>query len=77
MQAYEDLAAELGAEPGELGLAWLLQQPAVTAPIIGPRIADQLDSAVRAVELDLDEATLDRLDEIFPGHKTAPEDYAW
>jgi aryl-alcohol dehydrogenase-like predicted oxidoreductase len=77
VQAYEDLAAELGTEPGELALAWLLSRPAVTAPIIGPRIADQLDSAVRAGELSLDSATLDRLDEIFPGHKTAPEDYAW
>jgi len=77
VQAYEDLAAELGAEPAELGLAWLLSRPAVTAPIIGPRTADQLDGAVRAVELTLDAATLDTLDEIFPGHKTAPEDYAW
>jgi aryl-alcohol dehydrogenase-like predicted oxidoreductase len=77
VQAYEDLAAELGTEPGELALAWLLSRPAVTAPIIGPRIADQLDSAVKAVELELDQATLDKLDEIFPGHKTAPEDYAW
>ena len=77
VQAYEDLAAELGTEPAELGLAWLLSRPAVTAPIIGPRTADQLDGAVRAVELTLDTATLDTLDEIFPGHKTAPEDYAW
>ena len=77
VQAYEDLAADLGTEPGELALAWLLHRPAVTAPIIGPRIAAQLDSAVRAVELSLDTETLDRLDEIFPGHKTAPEDYAW
>ena len=77
VQAYEDLAAELGTEPAELGLAWLLSRPAVTAPIIGPRTADQLDGAVRAVELTLDTATLDKLDEIFPGHKTAPEDYAW
>jgi len=77
IQAYEDLAADLGTEPGDLALAWLLSRPAVTAPIIGPRIADQLDSAVRAVELNLDDATLAKLDEIFPGHKTAPEDYAW
>jgi aryl-alcohol dehydrogenase-like predicted oxidoreductase len=77
VQAYEDLAAELGTEPGELALAWLLSRPAVTAPIIGPRIADQLDSAVRAVQLTLDDATLAKLDDIFPGHKTAPEDYAW
>ena len=60
-----------------MALAWLLHQPAVTAPIIGPRTAEQLDAAERAVELKLDEATLKRLDEIFPGHKTAPEDYAW
>ncbi|HEY5981207.1 MAG TPA: aldo/keto reductase [Microlunatus sp.] len=77
VQAYEDLAAELGTEPAELGLAWLLSRPAVTAPIIGPRTADQLDGALRAVELTLDTATLDKLDQIFPGHKTAPEDYAW
>jgi aryl-alcohol dehydrogenase-like predicted oxidoreductase len=77
VQAYEDLAADLGIEPGELALAWLLSRPAVTAPIIGPRIAAQLDSAVRAVELRLDDPTVARLDEIFPGHRTAPEDYAW
>ena len=77
VQAYEDLAADLGVEPAELGLAWLLSRPAVTAPIIGPRTADQLDGALRAVELTLAQETLDKLDEIFPGHKTAPEDYAW
>jgi len=54
-----------------------MHQPAVTAPIIGPRTGEQLNSAERAVDLDLDAATLQRLDEIFPGRKTAPEDYAW
>ena len=77
IEAYEALAAELGHEPGDLGLAWLLHQPAVTAPIVGPRTMDQLNAAVRAVEVRLDEATLARLDEIFPGRKPAPEDYAW
>jgi aryl-alcohol dehydrogenase-like predicted oxidoreductase len=77
LQAYEDLADELGAEPGTLGLAWLLTRPAVTAPIIGPRTRDQLDSALSAVELSLSPEHLRRLDEIFPGRKTAPEDYAW
>ncbi len=77
LEQYEDFAEELGVEPGDLGLAWLLHQPAVSAPIIGPRIQDQLDSAVRALDLKLDEAMLARLDEIFPGHKPAPEDYAW
>lgn len=77
IEAYEALCAEIGHEPGDVALAWLLHQPSVTAPIIGPRTAEQLDAAERAVELKLDEATLRRLDEIFPGHKTAPEDYAW
>jgi aryl-alcohol dehydrogenase-like predicted oxidoreductase len=77
IQAYEDLADELGRQPGELGLAWLLAQPAVTAPIIGPRTQEQLDSALRALDVELDEQTLARLDEIFPGHRAAPEDYAW
>lgn len=77
ISAYEDFAAELGHEPGDLALSWLLHQPAVTAPIIGPRIQAQLDGAVRALDITLDSAALARLDEIFPGHKTAPEDYAW
>ena len=77
LEKYEDFCAELGQEPGDVALAWLLHQPAVTAPIIGPRTGGQLDAALRALELKLDDATLKRLDEIFPGHKTAPEDYAW
>ena len=40
-------------------------------------VVGRLDSAERAVELKLDEAALGRLSEIFPGRKTAPEDYAW
>jgi aryl-alcohol dehydrogenase-like predicted oxidoreductase len=77
IQAFEDLAADLGHAPAELGLAWLLHQPVVTAPIIGPRTPEQLDSALKTVDITLDEATLSRLDELFPGHRPAPEDYAW
>ncbi|HYU03355.1 MAG TPA: aldo/keto reductase [Jatrophihabitantaceae bacterium] len=77
IEQYEDFAAELGHEPGEVALAWLLHQPAVTAPIVGPRTHEQLESAVRALDVELDEKALAQLDEIFPGHKTAPEDYAW
>ena len=55
----------------------MLHQPAVTGPIVGPRTMEQLESAVRAVDIKLDEKALARLDEIFPGYKTAPEDYAW
>ncbi|MGN7799870.1 aldo/keto reductase [Leifsonia sp. 22587] len=77
IEAYEDFAAELGHEPGDLALAWLLTRPGVTGPIIGPRTQEQLDGGLRALEITLDDDALARLDEIFPGHKTAPEDYAW
>jgi aryl-alcohol dehydrogenase-like predicted oxidoreductase len=77
IEAYEDFADELGHEPGDVALAWLLHQPAVTAPIVGPRTQEQLDAAVRAVDVHLDEKALARLDEIFPGYRTAPEHYAW
>lgn len=77
IEQYEDLCAELGEEPAIVALAWLLQRPGVTAPIIGPRTDEQLDQTLRALEVALDDATLARLDQIFPGHRTAPEDYAW
>ncbi|RFA08063.1 aldo/keto reductase [Subtercola boreus] len=77
IEQYESFAEELGHEPGDVGLAWLLHQPAVTAPIIGPRTQEQLDAALRALDVKLDAAALARLDEIFPGTKTAPEQYAW
>ncbi|MEA2498934.1 MAG: hypothetical protein QOH26_1339 [Actinomycetota bacterium] len=77
VEAYEKFCADVGEEPAHVGLAWLLHQPAVTAPIIGPRTMDQLEGAQRALEIRLGEEELKRLDEIWPGHKTAPEDYAW
>jgi aryl-alcohol dehydrogenase-like predicted oxidoreductase len=77
IEKYEAFADELGEEPGDVALAWLLHQPAVTAPIVGPRTQEQLDSALRAVDLKLDAAALARLDEIFPANKPAPEQYAW
>lgn len=77
IEAYEAFAEELGHEPGDLALAWLLTRPGVTGPIIGPRTQEQLDGALRALDIHLDDTALGRLDEIFPGHRTAPEDYAW
>jgi aryl-alcohol dehydrogenase-like predicted oxidoreductase len=78
LEEYEALCQELGEPPAEVGLAWLLHNPDVTAPIIGPRTLEQLESAVRATELKLDEDVLNRLDEIFPGPGgEAPKAYAW
>ena len=77
VEAYESFCDEIGKDPATVALAWLLQQPAVTAPIVGPRTMDQLETALPALETKLDDDALARLDEIWPGHKTAPEDYAW
>lgn len=77
IEKYEDFAAELGHEPGDVALAWLLHQDGVTAPIIGPRTQGQLAAGIRALDVKLDASALARLDAIFPGKKTAPEQYAW
>jgi len=78
LEKYEDLCKELGHPPAEVALAWLLHNPVVTAPIIGPRTIEQLESAIRATEIELDEDTLKKLDEIFPGPGgEAPMAYAW
>ena len=57
-------------------MAWPLHQPAVTAPIVGPRTQEKIDAAVRALDVDLDDKPLACLDEIVPGYRTAPERYA-
>ena len=78
LERYEALCREVGEAPATVALAWLLHNPAVTAPIIGPRTIEQLESAVRATEVTLDAETLAKLDAIFPGPGgEAPKAYAW
>jgi len=77
LRAYEDACAEWGLAPADVGLAWLLQRPGVTAPIVGPRTMEQFTGSLAATEITLEQAQLDRLDELFPGKKPAPMDYAW
>ena len=78
LEKYETLCKEIGHPPGEVALSWLLHNPIVTAPIIGPRTIEQLESAVRAASIELDSETLKKLDEIFPGPGgEAPMAYAW
>ena len=78
LETWEALCREIGHPPAEVALAWLLQNPAVSAPIIGPRTMEQLESAARAVNITLDADTLQKLDEIFPGPGgEAPKAYAW
>jgi len=57
-------------QSGDVARAWLLSQPAVTAPIIGPRTQEQL----RALHVEADEPTLIRLHEVVLGRRTALED---
>lgn len=78
LEAFYQLCDELGEEPAVIALAWLLHQPIVTAPVIGPRTVEQLEMSLKALEVKLSEATLKRLDEIFPGPGAeAPVNYAW
>lgn len=76
LENYETLCQKLGEEPAAVALAWLLKNPVVTAPIIGPRMVEQLDSSRCALELNLDDETLAQLNEIWPGPGgEAPEAY--
>ena len=78
LKAWEELCREMGAHPADVALAWLLHNPVVTAPIIGPRTMEQLTGSLRALKIKINKATLKRLDEIFPGPGgEAPEAYAW
>ena len=78
LEAYEALCKELSMPPATVALAWLLNNPVVTAPIIGPRTMQQLESSLPALELTLEQEALDKLDEIWPGPGgAAPEAYAW
>jgi len=78
LEAYESLCRELGEKPANVALAWLLHNPAITAPIIGPRTMEQLEDSLRAVEIKLTEEVMQRLDEIWPGPGgEAPKAYAW
>jgi aryl-alcohol dehydrogenase-like predicted oxidoreductase len=78
LEAWESLCRELGEKPADVALAWLLQNPAVTAPIIGPRTMEQLTGSIRALEITLSSDVLVRLDRVWPGPGgEAPEAYAW
>jgi aryl-alcohol dehydrogenase-like predicted oxidoreductase len=78
VEEYEAFCDELGERPSDVALAWLLHQEGVTGPIVGPRTLEQLEQSLRALEIELDEKALERLDRIWPGPGgPAPEAYAW
>ena len=78
LERYETFCRELGQSPAAVALAWLLHNPVVTAPIIGPRTLEQLDETLAATEIRLDAEALGILDELFPGPGgEAPGAYSW
>lgn len=80
IEAYEKLCADLGKDPADVALAWVLNNKAVTAPIVGPRTVEQLESSLGAFDVQLDEDTLSKLDDLFPGvgkGGPGPEAWAW
>jgi NDP-hexose 2,3-enoyl reductase len=80
IEEYEKLCAELGHDPANVALGWLLSRPGVTAPIIGPRTVEQLDASLGALSVTFTDEVLARLDELFPPigkGGPGPEAWAW
>jgi aryl-alcohol dehydrogenase-like predicted oxidoreductase len=78
LERWEAFCAEIGEKPADVALAWMLKNPVVTAPIIGPRTIDQLTGSMRVLDINLTDEQMKTLDEIFPGPGgAAPEAYAW
>jgi len=75
LKDYEEACIQIGAKPSHVALAWLLHNKAVTAPVIGPRNAEQLEDSLQALEIKLDQETLNKLDRIWPGPGEAPDAY--
>ena len=73
VEAVAAVAAERGVPRAQVALAWLLHQPAVTAPIVGATKPEHLDAAVAALDLELTDAEMGRLEEHYLPH--APEGY--
>jgi aryl-alcohol dehydrogenase-like predicted oxidoreductase len=78
LKRYEAFCAKIGEKPADVALAWMLKNPVVTSPIIGPRTMEQLNGSMRVLEIKLTDAQMKKLDEIWPGPGgAAPEAYAW
>lgn len=78
LETWEAFCKEMNEQPADVALAWLLKNPIVTAPIIGPRTNEQLTGALHALDIRFSEGQLKELDTIWPGPGgEAPEAYAW
>jgi aryl-alcohol dehydrogenase-like predicted oxidoreductase len=70
IEQLEKIAADAGTSLTHLAIAWSIAHPAVTSTIIGPKTMEQLDGLLGAAEVELDAATLDRIDEVVPPGRT-------
>lgn len=78
VERWETLCRELGQPPERVALAWLLKNPIVTAPIIGPRTIEQLRDSLNVLPVTLDDDARKKVEEIWPGPGgEAPEAYSW
>ncbi len=77
IERWENFCKDIGEDPANTALAWLIHQKAVNAPIIGPRTLQQLKDSMRAIDIVLNEELLLKLDEIFPPAGKSPQYYAW
>jgi aryl-alcohol dehydrogenase-like predicted oxidoreductase len=77
LEAYEGLCRELGSNPAEVALAWLLRNPVVATTVVGATTIEELQSDLGALSVQLDAEVAERLDQIWPGPGEAPQAYAW
>ncbi|HLO33634.1 MAG TPA: aldo/keto reductase [Anaerolineales bacterium] len=78
LNLYEKFCKQKGEKPADIALAWVLANPMVTAPILGPRTLEQLTGSLRALKIKFSQADLAKLDEIWPGPGgETPEAFAW
>ena len=76
IEKYHYLCDELGEEPANIALAWLINNPVVAAPVIGPRTLEHLENSVKALDVKISQDVSDKLDKIWPGMGgEAPEAY--
>jgi aryl-alcohol dehydrogenase-like predicted oxidoreductase len=77
-ESLAQLAEQAGMPLIEMAIAFVINHPAVTAAIIGPRTMEQLESQLAAADVKLSDDVLDRIDEIVPpGTNINPADGGW
>jgi aryl-alcohol dehydrogenase-like predicted oxidoreductase len=77
IESWEKFCKNIGEDPANVALAWLIHQDGITTPIIGPRTIQQLKSSMRSLEIKFDSESLEKLDDIFPPAGQSPQHYAW